>query len=232
MKRETLKRLVKFLLRTLTNTCFAGVEYIPPKGGMLFVTNHMSRIDIPVLFMNPVRPDIIALITTKYQKYVLFRWFAETAGGIWLNRETADFAAFRKAYEALDKGTALGIAPEGTRSSTGQLLQAKPGAVLLASKANVPIVPVALMGTESASKGLLLMQNPHIEARFGPAFHLPEISREDRETEMNYWTDEIMCRIAMLMPEKYHGFYRGHPRIAELRKELQLPLEGYPTIKA
>ncbi len=40
-----------------------------------------------------------------------------------------------------------------------------------------------------------------------------------------------MCRIAMLMPEKYHGFYRGHPRIAELRKELQLPLEGYPTTK-
>jgi len=216
MKRETLRKIVCFLLRTLTDTQFLGTEHVPPQGGILIVTNHMSRVDTPVLFANPVRPDITALVADKYQRYSFFSWFTRTAGGIWLDRDRADFAAFRQALEVLKQGRALGIAPEGTRSDQGQLLPGKPGSVLLAQRANVPIVPVAIAGSESAMADLRKLRRPKIRVRFGPAFQLPPIDRNDREGSLQLATDEIMCRIAALLPERYWGYYANHPRLKEL----------------
>ena len=112
---------------------------------MIIATNHLSLVDTPVLFDNPRRPDITALVTTKYMKYPFVKWFINSGEGIWIDRDTADFGAFRKAVEALKRGWAVGISPEGTRSHDGQLQEGKPGAVLLALRSNVPIVPVACL---------------------------------------------------------------------------------------
>jgi 1-acyl-sn-glycerol-3-phosphate acyltransferase len=53
-------------------------------------------------------------------------------------------------------------------------------------------------------------------AHFGPAFTLPQLSRDEREGELKHYTDEIMCRIAALLPEQYRGFYKNFPRVKEL----------------
>ena len=216
MKRETLQNLVRFLLSVLTDTRFEGLENLPETGGVIIATNHMSRLDIPVLLCNPRRPDITALVADKYRRYSFFAWFARTAGAIWLDREKADFAAFRAAAEVLAEGRSLGIAPEGTRSTTGQLLQGKPGTVLVAVRTGMPIVPVGIHGTEDGMKKISTFRRPKIVAKFGELFRIPPIDREQREAQMQYWTDEIMLRIAVLLPEKYHGFYAGYPRIREL----------------
>jgi 1-acyl-sn-glycerol-3-phosphate acyltransferase len=50
----------------------------------------------------------------------------------------------------------------------------------------------------------------------GPAFKLPPLPREDREEVLKQYTDEIMCHIAALLPEKYRGVYADHPRLKEL----------------
>ncbi|NMC84718.1 MAG: 1-acyl-sn-glycerol-3-phosphate acyltransferase, partial [Anaerolineaceae bacterium] len=134
-------------MKHLTDTQFVGVENIPSSGGLLVATNHLSRMDIPVLFMIPNRPEMTALVTTKYLKHPLIRWFIVSANGIWLDRDTADFGAFRAAVKALEEGKAVGISPEGTRSKIGQLQEGKPGVALLALRAHVPIVPVAITGT-------------------------------------------------------------------------------------
>jgi len=89
MKPNELRRILVWLLKRLTVTEFIGVENIPLTGGVLIATNHMSRMDIPVLFLTPNRPDMTALVTTKYLKYPLIRWFIVTAQGIWLDRDTA-----------------------------------------------------------------------------------------------------------------------------------------------
>ncbi len=216
MKRETLQKVIRFLLKVLTVTRFEGLEHLPDTGGVIIATNHMSRLDIPVLFCNQRRTDITALVADKYRRYSFFAWFARTAGAIWLDRDKADFAAFRAAAEVLENGTALGIAPEGTRSTTGVLLEGKPGTVLVALRTGVPIVPVGIAGTEDGMKKLMTFCRPKFIARFGPMFSIPPINRDDRENQLKYWTNEIMCRIAALLPEKYHGFYAGHPRIREL----------------
>lgn len=219
MKRETLKSIMRFLLRHLTRLEFVGVEHIPTTGPLLVATNHLSRVDIPVLFVVPVREDLTALVADKYKRYPLFRWFTNTAEGIWLDRTKADFSAFKASFELLKQGKALGISPEGTRSETGQLLEGKSGTVLLASKAGAPVVPVAITGTEDAIKKLLRFQRPKITARFGPALTIPPLDRDRRDEQMLAYTTEIMCRLAALLPESYRGYYRDYPRVMELRRE-------------
>ena len=215
MKRETLQRLVRLGIKALTVTEFIGVENIPASGGVILATNHLSRIDIPLLFTIPVRPDITALVTDKYQNYAFFKWFTITAGGIWIDRTKADFTAFRIAADVIAEGRALGIAPEGTRSE-GQLLEGKSGTVLLALKTGVPVLPVGISGTEACNTEWKHLRRPHLTVKIGREMRFAPLERETREAQLQQYTTEIMCQIAALLPEKYHGFYRGHPRLQEI----------------
>lgn len=216
LKAKSLREIISWLVDHLTLTQQIGIENIPTTGGLIIATNHMSRMDIPVLFTTPNRPQMTALVTTKYLKYPLLRWFIITAEGIWLDRDSADFTAIRKAVEKLDQGFAVGISPEGTRSSNGQLLEGKPGTALIALRAQVPILPVALIGTETAVNDFRHLRKPRIQVVFGKVIQTPKLDRDDRESQLLQLTTEIMCQIAAMMPEKYHGFYRGHPRLMEI----------------
>ncbi len=219
MNSHKLRSIIFWLMKRLTFSEFFGIENIPTSGGVLIACNHMSRMDIPLLFLTPNRPEMTALVTTKYLKYPLLRWFIVTAEGIWLDRETADFSAFRKAVEALNMGKAVGIAPEGTRSTTASLLEGKPGTALLALRARVPIVPTAIIGTEDSVEQLRHFKRPHIIAKYGKPIYPPVLDRHNREGQLQHLTDEIMCRIAAMLPEKYWGFYAGHPRLKEILSE-------------
>ena len=219
MKRKTLQKIVDFILHTLSRVEYSGLENLPNEGGVIIATNHLSRLDIIVLYINPVRKDVTALIADKYEENWFFGWFTRTSEAIFLDRSKADFSAFRDAIAALKSGRALGIAPEGTRSEIGQLLEGKSGAVLLALKSNAPIVPVGIAGTDTAVAKMRRLGRPRIHARFGEAFQLPPLGRENRDEVLKQNTDEIMCRIAALLPEKYHGFYADHPRLKELLAE-------------
>lgn len=224
INRRNLRNLMQFLFKLLTRTQYFGVENIPSTGGFIVATNHISRLDTPLLFLNPVRPDITALVTTKYLQYPLMRWFVQTAGGIWLDRTKADFSAFGQATEILNQGRPLGIAPEGTRSTVSALIEGKSGVVLLAHRARALIVPVGITGTDTALPNLMHLRPARITARFGKPFSLPPFSREDRDGSLKQQTDEVMCRIAMLLPESHRGVYANHPRLQELLVEEQAAL--------
>jgi 1-acyl-sn-glycerol-3-phosphate acyltransferase len=211
---RTAKRIVRFLMRIVFRINIEGAEHVPDNGGIIIASNHLSRWDIPLLMLIPNRLDLTGMVTDKYLEYPFIHWFINLVGGIWLDRTRADFAAFRTAIEALDEGRALGIAPEGTRSDTGMLIEGKPGTILLAIKAQVPVVPTALYGTESAAKNW--WKRPRLTMRFGEPFTLPPLTRENRTEQMETSTEEMMCRIAALLPEKYHGVYADHPRLKEL----------------
>lgn len=215
MKKETLRSIIRFLFRNLARLEYYNLEYMPTSGPVILATNHLSRLDTPLLFINPIRQDITALVTDKYLHYPILRWFTTTGGGIWIDRDRADFGALSAAREVLNQGMVLGIAPEGTRSKTGQLLEGKPGAILIAMRSGAPILPVGVTGTEESVNGMLTLQRPRITVRMGKPFHIPPLDREKRSEQLKFWSDELMLRIAALLPEKYHGFYRGHPRLKE-----------------
>ena len=118
----------------------------------------------------------------------------------------------------MEAGNILVIAPEGTRSRVGSMIEGRPGVSYLASKLNRPIVPVGLAGTEDRIifGNLKRLKRSHIVVRAGSAFTLPELPRKERDAALKGFTDEIMCRIAALIPEKNRGVYAEHPRLKEL----------------
>jgi 1-acyl-sn-glycerol-3-phosphate acyltransferase len=216
MKPATLRSILRFLFDRLTDHTAVGVENVPREGGFLLATNHMSRLDLPLLFIDTPRPDLIALVADDYKASPFFHWIIRTSGSIYIDRDKADFTAMRAGMDHLRQGKILGIAPEGTRSRVGALLEAKSGAALLAEKMHVPVIPVALEGTETAMHELATLRRPHLWVHFGEPLCLPPLDRRDREGSLLRNTDEIMCRIAAMLPPRYRGFYTDHPRLKEL----------------
>jgi len=207
MKKQTLQSIVRFLLQTLTDTKYYGLENIPESGGVILALNHLSYLDTPLLLVNPAREDITALVTTKYQEKTLIGWFVRTAKGIWIDRDIADFSAIREASKALKKGIALGIAPEGTRTNTGGLQKAKPGTIMLAVKTGVPVVPVGITGSENALREFRKLRRPKMTVRFGEPFVVPEVEPGTRSKALQEWTEVLMQKIADLLPNNYRGIY-------------------------
>lgn len=218
---KIVRTLVYLLTRLLIRGEFIGIENIPAEGGLILATNHLSIIDIPVLLVMSYekRTDITALVTTKYRESFIFRFLIDFMGGIWIDRTKLDFTAFRSAVDYLKDGGFVGISPEGTRSKTGALTEGKSGLVIIAEKAGVPIVPVGISGTEDARSKLMRLRRPRIVARAGKPFRLLPLERNNRNEILQRNTDEIMCRIAAQLPEKYHGFYSDHPRLKELLEQ-------------
>jgi 1-acyl-sn-glycerol-3-phosphate acyltransferase len=173
-------------------------------------------LDAPLVFLLLNRDDVTALVAKKHYKNLFIRWLINSVNGIWLNREEADTRALRAARSHLRNGGVLGIAPEGTRSPAKALLTAKTGAAYLADSTGAPIVPVAITGTERGLVRALTLHFPRITARFGEPFDLPPIDRREREAALRRNTDEIMARIATLLPPGYRGAYSEHPRLKEL----------------
>ncbi|GAB4478440.1 MAG: lysophospholipid acyltransferase family protein [Anaerolineales bacterium] len=211
-----LRSVFRFLFRLLTRLEVVGLEKVPLSGGCILATNHLSRLDPPLLFMLIERDDLTALVADKYQRYPFIPWLVNTLKGIWIHREDADFRALKEARQYLQRGGLLGIAPEGTRSRTKSLLPGKPGVAYLADKADVPVVPVGISGTEGAIFKIFTLRRPRIRVVFGDPFKLPPLGREQREAMIQRNTDEIMCRIAALLPAEYRGVYAEHPRLKEI----------------
>jgi 1-acyl-sn-glycerol-3-phosphate acyltransferase len=139
---------------------------------------------------------------------------------VWLNRFEADFSALREILARMKKGGLMVIAPEGTRSKTEALQMGKMGAAFLAAKSGYPVLPVALTGTEDrlVLENLKRFRRSKIRAVAGDPFMVEIPKGSGREQALREATDEIMCRLAAELPEKYRGVYAEHPRLRELLK--------------
>jgi 1-acyl-sn-glycerol-3-phosphate acyltransferase len=149
----------------------AGRENLRPSETYLVLSNHQSLYDIPVLFQ-AIGPNI-RMITKRELFYVPFFGGALAAAGfIAIDRRDRN-AAIRSleiARALLAGGTHVWIAPEGTRSKTGELLPFKKGAFYLAFEAGIPILPVSLCGTRDAlpAKGLRSSRGAHVRVTIHP----------------------------------------------------------------
>ncbi|MBN1535652.1 MAG: 1-acyl-sn-glycerol-3-phosphate acyltransferase [Anaerolineales bacterium] len=214
--RRTLRTIIRLLLKILARVEVNGLEKIPATGGCIIAVNHFSRLDSALVFAFVKRDDLTALVADKYLKVFWIRWLVDRVQGIWLHREESDFRAMRAARNYLKSGGVLGIAPEGTRSQTGKLIPAKNGVAYLADKAQVPVVPVAVYGSEDAMQKIRRFQRPHIFLQIGDPLYLPSVAHQDRSDQLAHNTDEIMCAIAAMLPPSYHGAYASHPRLKAL----------------
>lgn len=222
-----MKYVIRWLIRLLFNIIarveVKGYEYLPQDQSFVIATNHLGIVDVPIAFYALDRWDMFVLIAEKWEKIKLFRWVGKYFNFIFIDRYNADIKALRKVIALMEKNNILVIAPEGTRSRVGSLIEAKPGVSYLAARLDRPILPVAITGTEDKALfgNLKKLRRAHITVTAGPAFTLPPIPRENRDEALKQYTDEIMCRIAALLPERYRGVYADHPRLKELLQEHQ-----------
>lgn len=198
------------------------VSKLPKEGGYMLASNHLGRLDSLAVYYVLDNDDLIHPLTDKYKKY----WWGRAAGKIfnvtWLTRGEADMSAMKEFISRLKKGAVMVIAPEGTRSKTGSLLKAEPGAVYIASSAKVGIIPVALTGTEDAEVMARLKRFQKLKITIstsGEIYSPPDVKSVkgiERDTLLRESIDELFCRIAVLLPETYRGYYKDFPRVKEL----------------
>jgi len=195
-----------------------GLEYFSDYPSFILTPNHIGRLDVILIYHFTKRNDVVVMVAEKYQKNPVIRWFARQLNAVFVDRYHADFAALRNVLRQLKDGGVLVLAPEGTRSPTAQLQKAWDGAGYLAARAGVPILPVGLAGSEDASffGNLRRLRRTKVVIRVGKPFWLPPPKGDDRDEKLKQNTDEIMCRIAALLPSKYRGVYADHPRLKEL----------------
>ena len=217
-----MKYFLRWLIRAVFNLVarveVKGYEHLPREGSFVIATNHLGIIDAPFAFYALDRWDMFVMIAEKWEKVALFRFLGRYFNFIFIDRYNPDIKALRKVINLMQENNILVIAPEGTRSRVGSLIEAKPGVSYLATKLNRPILPVALTGTEDKALfgNLKRFRRANITITAGPAFTLPPLPRENRDEALKQYTDEIMCHIAAILPEKYRGFYAEHPLLKEL----------------
>ncbi len=220
MLRNLIRFILGLLIRLLTRVTVIDIDNVPQKGGYIIAINHLGILDPALVFVLAPRKDTTALVAKKHQKNPLLRWIVDSIGGIWLNRDDPDAPAIRNACRYLQNGGILGISPEGTRSPDGALIPAKTGVAYLADLARVPIIPVAITGTHNGLRRAFTLQRPRITLRFGRPFILDPVRRSSRNADLRRNTDEIMCRLAAMLPPEYRGVYVDHPRLIELQKAI------------
>lgn len=213
-----IRGLIRFIFNLIARIEVRGYQHLPKDTSFVIATNHLGIVDVPIAFYALDRWDMFVVIGEKWRDIGLFRWVGRHFNFIFIDRFNPDIKALRTIISLMEKNKILVIAPEGTRSRTGALIEAKPGVSYLATKLKRPIVPVAITGTEDKNLlgNLKRLRRGHITLTAGPAFALPPLPRENRDETLKRYTDEIMCRIAALLPEKYRGVYADHPRLKEL----------------
>jgi len=217
MKYKTLRSIVRFLMKIIADIEINGIEKLP-EGNVIIAANHLGRLDTAALLCILDREDIIMPVAEKYKNHPLYGAIGRAANAIWLNRFDADYSAFRQILERMKQGGLLVIAPEGTRSKTEALQEGKMGVAFLASKSGYPVLPVAVTGTEDRLivENLKHFRRSKITATAADLLYVDIPRGKGREEAMRQATDEIMCQIAALLPEKYRGVYADHPRLKKL----------------
>ncbi|SHF03624.1 lysophospholipid acyltransferase family protein [Desulforamulus putei] len=168
-----------------------GLEHLPASGGVVVVANHVSNLD-PVVLGCALTRRIHFMAKAQLFKVPVLATIITMLGAFPVNREKSDRHAIRKALELLQSGNMVGVFPEGTRSKTGELQKPHIGAAMLAVKADVPILPVALKGTRGMFDKITVI--------IGEPVYMPELWRgRPGKEELEALSQQVMDQIANLM---------------------------------
>ncbi len=146
-----------------------GLEHLVPGTTYVFVANHQSIYDIPVIFWwVPFQLRIIA--KESLGRFPFLGWHLRRTGHLLVDRTNPDRAGILRAWRGLlAQGLSLIIFPEGTRSADGRVGRFKAGSFMLAIEAGLPVVPIAVVGTRRVMrKGQLTARPACVEMTIHP----------------------------------------------------------------
>jgi len=213
-----LRFLIRIFLRLIAHFEIHGKENVPLTGGMIIAANHIGILDIIMVYYGIDRTDLFIPVAEKWEKVGWIRWLGKQLNFLFVDRYNPDLKALRKMIGLMEDGKCLVIAPEGTRSRVGSLIEGKPGVAYLAARSGFPVVPVAITGTEDKVilGNVKRFRKSNITLTGGKQFIIPPLPKTNRDEALQKYTDDIMCHIAALLPDRYRGVYAEHPRLREL----------------
>ncbi len=184
-----------FIFSSIWRLKISGEENIPAEGSVLFAANHISNVDPPLVGSTLKKP------IHYFAKEELFRipfigWYITHLNSFPVRRFDHDIGAFKKAQQILLTGGRLLLFPEGQRSKTGEIGQAKAGIGMLAYKTRTPVIPICVQNSEKFSSFKKLY------VTFGKPLYppKPEGSKQDYQD----FSDEVMRSIAELKSKMYN----------------------------
>jgi 1-acyl-sn-glycerol-3-phosphate acyltransferase len=210
LARQAFRAFIRIVCRALiflyTQPIVRGMENYPRQGPALLVINHLGDPD-PVLLLAllPEFPEFLGKIELRDDRRLIL--LLDWLGIIWIHRGRPDRRALSAALDALRLGRRVVISPEGRESVSGMLEEGTEGAVFLARKAQVPIVPITLTGTEfrRVENAMKTWQRTPVTLTVGKPFYLNQ--QADRHAALREGTRLIMETLARQLPPEYRGVY-------------------------
>lgn len=203
------------LLSLLGRPKVEGLEHVPGSGPAILASNHLAVADsffLPLV----VRRRITFLAKSEYftgtgLKGRLTAWFYTVSGQVPIDRASADAAqaALDTAERLLRQGKLLGMYPEGTRSPDGRLYKGKTGLARLALHTGVPVIPVAMIGTNVVNPpGSKMWHFGRVTVRFGEPMDFSRFEglAGNRFIERAV-TDEVIYELMQLSGQEYVDIY-------------------------
>lgn len=186
-----------------------GLETLPKKGGFIAAANHASYMDhliIASYLISHLNRKVHFLAKKEHFDNIFKKMWHIYAGAIPVDREKGGKKALRWAVKALNQGKIIAIHPEGTRSLTGKLQQAKTGVARLALLTKAPVVPIGLIGTfEMLPKGKYIPKFRKAVMNIGKPMHFNEhYNKKISKKILKEVTTRIMKEIAKLCNQKYN----------------------------
>jgi len=203
------------ILKLLFRPWVEGEENIPDEGAAIFASNHLSFSDSIFLpLVVPRRMTFLAksdYFTGKGAKGRLTAAFFRGVGQLPIDRSggRAGEAALRSGLRVLRRGELLGIYPEGTRSPDGRLYRGRTGVARMALEAGVPVLPVAMIGTDKAqAPGKKIPKLMRIGVKIGKPLDFSRYDgMQDDRFVLRSITDEIMYELMLLSGQEYVDMY-------------------------
>jgi len=205
-------RLMTLLIRKiLTLLCIVegnGLDSIPLHGPLLLVTNHINFLEVPLLYSLLFPRNICGIA----KKETWDNWFLRILFNAWeaipIDREKPNKTTFRLINKALENRKIVGIAPEGTRSETGVLGEGLQGVAYIALQNRIPLMIIAHYGGEEFWRNLRRFRRTKITISVSPPFMLVSETKTSKEVQ-HEMTEQIMTRLAAMLPEQYRGVYKN-----------------------
>jgi len=212
LSQKILLTICKPLLNILFSWKAEGRENIPLTGPFILVANHVHLLD--PFFLSFSFPRWIHFMAKEELFHSPFlRPWLRWAGALSIRRRgkiKEKQELLKRTRNTLEQGLILGMFPEGSRSHDGKLKKGKPGSAVIASKTNVPILPVGIVGTDKIKGISWLWERPSIVINIGKPFKLPSTNNNMSKSQRELLTTQLMREIAALLPPEYQGVYKEH----------------------
>ena len=219
------KQIIRIIVRFAIKLYFVviyrvkviGQENIPKnkKEPLIYCGNHRTYKDPPLIVVTAKR-HVRFLAKEELRKNKFFAFLGVVFDGIYVKRDSKDLSAIKTTLKALKNGESIALFPEGTRSRTGSMIEAKKGVILVARMSKANIIPISLSGTEKLlpinKEGDMSQEkwnNAVVNVNIGEPVIIPKKDKEESKHDydercLNY----LMKAIAKGLPEKYRGVYK------------------------